>query len=100
MSGLDSTDVFKKLDDLSKNDMTILDRISDIRVSQARTEAKVQQNTVDLSANALDMAKHIRRTDLLESYLDRQKGFLIALSVLSPLAAGLLTFITNYILNN
>ena len=100
MSGLDSADVFKKLDDLSKNDMTILDRISDIRVSQARTEAKVQQNTVDLTANALDMAKHIRRTDLLESYLDRQKGFLIALSVLSPLAAGLLTFITNYILNN
>ena len=100
MSGLDSTDVFKKLDDLSKNDMTILDRISDIRVSQARTEAKVQQNTIDLSANAGDMAKHIRRTDLLESYLDRQKGFLIALSVLSPLAAGLLTFITNYLLNN
>lgn len=96
---MDNIDLYKKLDKLAENDMAILDRISDIRVSLARTEGQVMQNTNDLTKNTLDMAAHIKRTHMLESYLDRSKGFVIAISVLSPLAAGLLTFITNYLLN-
>lgn len=96
---METTDLYKKLDDLAKNDLTILEKLGDIRVSLAKTETRVLQNTQDLSRNTVDMERHILRTDTLEAYLDRSKGFVIAISILSPLAAGLLTFLTHFVLN-
>ena len=96
---MDNTDVYKKLETLANNDQAILEKITEVRVSLARTEGQIMQNTSDLTRNTHDMAAHIKRTHMLESYLDRSKGFVIAISILSPLAAGLLTFLTHYFLN-
>lgn len=95
---MDHSDVYRKLDDLAKNNLTILEKISEVRVGQAKMEIQVKQNTFDLTKNTIDMGTHIKRTDKLEAYVDKLMGFFLAISILSPLAAGLLTFLTNYFL--
>jgi hypothetical protein len=88
---MDYNEIYKKLDKLSDNDFTILEKLGDMRADVAKTEIRIKTNTDDLK-------EHMRRTAILEDIVQRGKGFFLAIALLAPIVGGGISFAVHYIL--